>query len=92
MNIVEDPLFREIIKYASTSPKIIEEKNILHRTRASELTVQEYQKTMRIMREELKVCLLDELMCLCTDYFLLCTFRIRMRQVVSRSHVTCGQV
>ncbi len=42
------------------SPKVIEDKNILHRTRASELTVQEYQKAMSRMRRELQVLSLIE--------------------------------
>ncbi len=73
-------------------PRLLERRTSFHRTCASELTVQEYQKVMRIMREELKVCILDELMCLGTNYFLLCMFRSRMCQDISRSHVTCGQV
>ncbi|PIL28171.1 hypothetical protein GSI_09708 [Ganoderma sinense ZZ0214-1] len=54
INVVEDPLFRELLIYASTSPRRLEDKNILHRTLAHKLLVQEYEREMDELRTELK--------------------------------------
>ncbi|KAI1788299.1 hypothetical protein LXA43DRAFT_1063663 [Ganoderma leucocontextum] len=54
INVAEDPLFRELLMYASTSPKVLEDGDILHRTRAHDLLVEEYEREMDELRHELK--------------------------------------
>ncbi|CDO76288.1 hypothetical protein BN946_scf184917.g4 [Trametes cinnabarina] len=54
INVVESPLFREILLYASTSPHPLTNKDILHRTHAHDLLVREYEMEIQRLRDELK--------------------------------------
>ncbi|KAJ2994371.1 hypothetical protein NUW54_g7561 [Trametes sanguinea] len=54
INVVESPFFREIIRFASTSPHVLTDKDILHRTHAHDLIVKEYGLEIKRLREELK--------------------------------------
>ncbi len=58
ISVVESDLFREIIRYASTSPVVLQDRDILHRTLAHALIVDEYDLAIKSLRKELEVCYL----------------------------------
>ncbi|PIL24443.1 hypothetical protein GSI_14197 [Ganoderma sinense ZZ0214-1] len=55
LNVVENPLFRELLIYASSSPNVLVDDDILHRTLANTILVEEYEREISELREELKV-------------------------------------
>nr|VWO95490.1 Lmo0415 protein [Ganoderma boninense] len=54
LNVVENPLFRELLIYASASPTVLTDEDILHRTLANTILNEEYEREIRELREELK--------------------------------------
>ncbi|KAM5532394.1 hypothetical protein V8D89_009926, partial [Ganoderma adspersum] len=55
INVVENDLFREVIRYASTSPIPLQDKDIPHRTYAHSLIISEYESAIQDLRRDLQV-------------------------------------
>ncbi|KAI1782154.1 hypothetical protein LXA43DRAFT_526027, partial [Ganoderma leucocontextum] len=54
ISVIESNLFREIIRYASTSPVALRDEDILHRTHAHALIIDEYDRAIKALRRELE--------------------------------------